>query len=476
MDERLAGTFYGLCGKRAFDALVSFTSLVVLSPVLLLCALLVRLTSRGPVFFRQVRLGRYGRPFKVFKFRTMERGAERPGPAPVIPGDKRLTPVGKLLRRSKLDELPQLINVLRGDMSLVGPRPRMAELTDLNDSNELLLLSVRPGLTSYASIYHRMEEDFCQRNHDPNAVYHELQRQKGYLDVEYVRNLSFFLDLKLILLTTLLLFIPGKAQPVATRFFGLEVRPYGRLAQMGLETGVFVAAVWLGYWLRYEGQMSEFHRWQSAAFLVLLPAVRLATNQIFGIYNMMWRYVNLVDAAVLVASLSTVSAILVLLRLLLPAGVSTAHVFQLPLGVIALEYLLVVGGSLGLRGLRRMLYEMDHRYQPLPTDRRRRIVIVGAGLSGLGIALEVGRYPHLELVGFVDKDFSKKGRLMAGYEVLGPVEILDQIVRDQQVTDVIVCVQSLTESDRQHLLTRCQSLGARTHIIPTLDQILSAEL
>ena len=222
-DGRGGVGFYRCFGKRIFDFVAALAGLVVVSPILLFSMLLVRLTSRGPVLFRQVRLGQFGRPFRVFKFRTMQVGADRKGPSVVVPGDQRLTLIGNSLRRTKLDELPQLFNVLRGQMSLVGPRPRVPEEVNLGDPVEQTLLSVRPGLTSYASVYHRMEADYCARQHDPQAVHREvILPQKGYLDAEYVKNLSFMLDLKLILLTILLVFIPGKARPEAVRFFQLR--------------------------------------------------------------------------------------------------------------------------------------------------------------------------------------------------------------------------------------------------------------
>jgi len=467
--------FYRCFGKRIFDFVAALAGLVMVSPILLFSMLLVRLTSRGPVLFRQVRLGQFGRPFRVFKFRTMRVGSEALGSAVVVRGDPRVTLFGRLLRRTKLDELPQLLNVLRGEMSLVGPRPRVPGEVNLEQPEERALLTLRPGLTSYASIYHRMEAEFCAQSEDPRATHREtILPQKSYLDMEYLKNLSFALDLKLILLTLLMVFVPGKAQPGTTRFFGVEIRPYGRLGQMGLDAAVFVAAVWLAYWLRFENEIKPFSYWQMASFIVLLPAARLACNRLFGIYEMMWRYVNLVDAATILASLSTVTGVLVLLRLLLSYENTTLRVFMIPVGVIALEYLLVVGGSLALRGLRRTLYEMNHRYQPLSVERRQRILIFGAGLSGLGIALEIGRYPHLQLVGFVDDDRAKQGRLIGGYSVLGTSEKLSTVVREQQVTDVIVCAGSMSSQVLGRIQHDCFSQGVGIHVIPTLDQILGS--
>lgn len=471
-----AAGFYPRWGKRAFDLIASGVSLILLSPLLAVCALMVRLTSPGPVFFRQTRIGLDARPFKIFKFRTMHLGSDRGAASVVVSRDPRVTLVGWILRKTKLDEVPQLINVFRGEMSFVGPRPRVPDLVDLENPEERALLSLRPGLTSYASVFHRMEELYCRSKEDPQKTYQELQTQKGYLDGDYHRTLSLLLDLKLMFLTALLVFLPGKGEARALRFGTLEFRPYGRTAQMLIEAVVFAAAIWLAYWLRFEEEISEFHRLQRAAFIVLLPAARVAANHFFGIYNLMWRYLNLVDATIVVTSLTAVSGVVLFLRLVLPSRISAVHVFQLPLGVIAIECLLVVSASLGLRALRKLLYEMNHHYQPFPAeDRRRRVLILGAGLTGLGIASEMARHSHLHLVGFLDDDPAKDNRRISGHRVLGSSSSLPNVVRQHQVTDLIVCARSLPAGQLDRIQEWCADSRVRIHVIPSVDQILMHE-
>jgi lipopolysaccharide/colanic/teichoic acid biosynthesis glycosyltransferase len=470
-------TFYERWGKRAFDIVASGLGLLVLSPVFLLCALLVRLTSPGPIFFRQIRVGRRGRHFTILKFRTLRHGANSADSLLVAPDDKRLTRCGSWLRRFKLDELPQLINVLLGDMSLVGPRPRIPELVDLDCPEDQRLLSVRPGLTSYASIHHHMEATYFTEQGNAEASYRDnLIPQKRLLDGEYAKSCTFALDLKLIFLTLLVLFAPGKAEPRTARVFGLEVSAYGRLSQLLLDVLVFGGSVWLAYWLRFEGHVSGFFLGQRNAFIILIPATRLMANLVFGVYDMIWRYWNLIDGVLIAVSLSAVTAVLFLLRLLLPPDTITAHVFQLPLGVIATEYLLVLAGCLGMRALRRLLYEMNHRYKPLPTAQKRRVLILGAGLSGVGVALEIARYPHFELLGFIDDDTAKQGRLIAGFEILGTSEKVGELLRRHRVSDLIVCAPALSSVEIQALRGRCEDTGTRIHIIPTIDQILEFDV
>ncbi len=262
------GGFYFRYGKRVFDIIGSLLGLILVSPILLICGLLVRLTSAGPAFFRHLRLGRGGRAFKVFKFRTMYQGSEQLGTSVALSSDARVTPFGKFLRGTKLDELPQLINVLRGDMSLVGPRPLPLDLIGFSGSVPKSYRVILPGITSYASIYHRMEAEFCERQMDPRAAHRgSILRHKRYLDEEYLKNISLMMDFKLIFLTFFHVFVPGKAQPRTIRFFGLGISTYNRVVQMVLELAVWALAVWLACWLRFEDQMPEFYRLQRNAFI-----------------------------------------------------------------------------------------------------------------------------------------------------------------------------------------------------------------
>ena len=159
--------------KRAIDIIGSGLGLVALSPLLLGLACAVKITSRGPVLYRQTRLGRGGRPFSIYKFRSMVDGAEHRGARVTGAGDERVTPLGLFLRRHKLDELPQLWNVLRGDMSLVGPRPEVPEFAALYPEEFARVLSVRPGVTHRATQLFRNEEELLARAADPRSFYVE---------------------------------------------------------------------------------------------------------------------------------------------------------------------------------------------------------------------------------------------------------------------------------------------------------------
>lgn len=193
--------------KRIFDFLGSLLGLVLLSPVLLLIALLIKVDSRGPVFYRGVRVGLFGGVFKIFKYRTMIINAEKVGGSSTPDDDPRLTRLGKFLRRYKLDELPQLINVLKGDMSLVGPRPQVQWAVDLYTPEQRTVLTVRPGITDYASVHFPNEGEILKGSTNPDQDYMaKIHPKKMRLSLEYVRERSLWVDLKIIFQTIAAIF------------------------------------------------------------------------------------------------------------------------------------------------------------------------------------------------------------------------------------------------------------------------------
>lgn len=199
--------------KRAFDATAATVGILALAPLLLIIALLIRVTSPGPVLFRQERVGRGGRPFLIYKFRTMRVQAEKTGQL-TVGRDPRVTPVGRVLREWKLDELPQLFNVLKGDMSLVGPRPEVPRYVARYDEEQRQVLSVRPGVTDLASIEFRDENALLAGRRNPELYYLErIMPRKLELNLEYVRRQNFWFDLRIIFLTVWRVISPRREAP-----------------------------------------------------------------------------------------------------------------------------------------------------------------------------------------------------------------------------------------------------------------------
>lgn len=188
--------------KRLFDIVASGLGLIVLSPVFLLLAVWIKLDSKGPVFYRQVRVGYKNRDFRIFKFRSMRQGADKGSLVTIGKRDPRVTNSGYFIRRLKLDELPQLINVLTGDMSLVGPRPEVRHYVDYWTPEQMHVLDVRPGITDPASIRFRNESELMAQVEDPEKYYIEvIMQEKIKLYLEYVEKQGFWYDLGLILKT-----------------------------------------------------------------------------------------------------------------------------------------------------------------------------------------------------------------------------------------------------------------------------------
>lgn len=188
--------------KRFLDIIFSGLGLICLSPLFVFLALWVKLDSPGPVFYRQVRVGRNNRDFKLYKFRSMRVGSDKKGLITVGGHDPRVTRSGYYIRKYKLDEFPQLINVFLGDMSLVGPRPEVREYVDIYTAEQMHVLDVRPGITDMASIYYRNENELLEKADNPEKYYREvIMQDKLRINLEYVRNHSVIGDFRMILKT-----------------------------------------------------------------------------------------------------------------------------------------------------------------------------------------------------------------------------------------------------------------------------------
>ena len=185
--------------KRLFDILFSVIGLVLFSPLFVVIALLIKLDSEGPVFYRGVRAGKHGKPFRIFKFRTMVINADKIGGPSTSADDPRLTRIGKIIRRYKIDEFPQMINILKGEMSFVGPRPEVLEEVELYSDEEKLLLTVIPGMVDYATTKFHNEEEILCGSPDPHQAYREkIRPEKIRLGLQYVRTRSFWGDIKIL--------------------------------------------------------------------------------------------------------------------------------------------------------------------------------------------------------------------------------------------------------------------------------------
>lgn len=190
--------------KRAFDIISSLLVLLLVAPFFLVIAILILVDSPGGVFYRQERVGKNGRLFKLLKFRTMRPDSDKQSQITIGDRDPRVTNVGYFLRKYKLDEIPQLLNILKGEMSVVGPRPEVQKYVDLYTEEQRVVLTVKPGLTDFASLYYVHESEILAQSSDPHRSYiEEIMPHKLELNQKYLREKSFFTDLKIILQTIL---------------------------------------------------------------------------------------------------------------------------------------------------------------------------------------------------------------------------------------------------------------------------------
>lgn len=201
-DAVLKGKKATLVFKRLFDICASIGGLLVLALPFCMVAIIIKLTSKGPVYFRQERVGKNGKTFRIYKFRTMTVNAEAQGMQITVGADRRITKIGQILRKTKIDELPQLINVLKGEMSFVGPRPEVPRYVELYSDYQKNILKIKPGITELASIVYRDENEVLAQSEDPEKTYiEEIMPKKIELNMEYMQKMSFWYDIKLIFKT-----------------------------------------------------------------------------------------------------------------------------------------------------------------------------------------------------------------------------------------------------------------------------------
>lgn len=188
--------------KRIFDFLLSLFGVIILSPIFIIVSIAIKLDSKGSILFLQKRVGRYGKEFNIYKFRTMVTDAEKLGKQITVGKDNRITRVGAFLRKFKIDELPQLFNVLKGDMSLVGPRPEVPKYVALYNEEQRKVLDIRPGITDMASLRYKDENDILGKVDNPEEYYiNVIMKDKLNLNLEYIEKSNVFFDIYLILKT-----------------------------------------------------------------------------------------------------------------------------------------------------------------------------------------------------------------------------------------------------------------------------------
>ncbi|MFN0186989.1 MAG: sugar transferase [Aquabacterium sp.] len=435
--------------KRLFDIATAAAGLVLLLPVLLAVALAIRIDSPGPVFFRQVRIGRHGRPFRIFKFRTMTVAGEPRGGAQItVAGDARITRVGGVLRSWKLDELPQLIDVLRGTMSLVGPRPEVPRYVDAYPEEQREhVLSVRPGITDLASLRYRDESAVLAQAVDPEREYVDvILPEKLRAAQRYVDHASLGADLRILGLTLSTVFAP--AQPARTmraimgnaalwawidRWMHGDRRRH--LAWAWAVDGLAVLATWHITYLFRLG----FERWQPGRpwyddWVSLGVALTyLLAIQGFGARRSLWRWFAFEDFRRLAMACMAAG-------LVCAAAVQLAQLVGVARAVLVLHPFFALFALAGIRMLNRMLAEHAEAVVQGEGGDSRQVIVVGGGNVGRRLVAGLHRRYGWRVMMVLDDDVRLHGARIGGVRVEGGLERLRDPVLTLGATHVILAL------------------------------------
>lgn len=461
--------------KRLVDVLASAAGLVLLAPLFLLIAIAIKLDSTGPVFYRQERIGRHGRPFRIFKFRTMSVAPATGGVPLTVAGDRRITRVGAVLRRTKLDELAQLIDVLRGTMSLVGPRPEVPRyVAHYPPQWRERLLSVRPGITDFASVRYRDENELLAQAADPEREYIDvILPTKLQYALHYVDRPTLANDLRVIGLTLRTVFVPTFPSP--TRILGMNDRklwlwldqtmsalnPRNRVIAMVIDAIVVLSGWHLMYLFRL-----GFERWQPgrppyddavSAGVVLCYLVLLS---ITGVPRGPWRFFGFDDfkriaLACLIAG--TISAVVVLMAQL--TGVARAVLLLHP-------FFCVLSLSL-IRMAYRMVWEQARSVASGVEGESRRAIVLGAGEAARRLVGAIHRRDGWTVLALLDDDPAKHGLRIGGVTVQGPVAdvVLPHLLAG--ATHVIVAMPGIDAARRAQVIELARRTGLPVMSVPS---------
>jgi len=447
--------------KRLLDIVVAVAGLLLLLPFLVLVALFVKIDSTGPVFFRQGRIGLNGRSFRIFKFRTMVDGAYKMGSRLTTKRDPRVTSVGQILRWFKIDELPQLFNVLIGDMSLIGPRPEDPHFVKFYTEAQRRVLSVRPGMVGPSQILGRDElESYPEGLKDTEAYYvRHILPDKLERDLEYVARASLWLDLSL-LARGIWATVRGA---VKTQFLW---RRRHRVALFTIDCVLVVLSCYLAFMIRQDFAWPLDPRFLLLPMLIVLVA-RSAALMYYGAYQGVFAYFGLWDLSALFKAV-TLSGVIA-------AGLTFFVGLQsFPRSVFIIDWAIVLFMLSGVRYGLRIWVRHGWRQRG---QRRQKALVVGAGVGGESIArtlLEDPLCPYRP-VGFIDEVPERWGSLIHGVRVLGGAAELPLAVSANRIQAVFVCMSDLSDHAAREVVDVCERAGVEYRIVPALSDLLSSE-
>ncbi len=448
--------------KRAFDLIVSIAASIVTLPLWLFIAVGVKLSSAGPVLFKQQRVGRFGKPFTLYKFRSMRAASVQPGPCISTSDDPRITRFGQYLRASKMDELPQLINVIKGDMSLVGPRPEVPEIVKLYTPEQAKVLSVRPGLVGPAQIIGRSESSMFPKDvKDPVAYYvKHILPDKLVIDLEYAKQARLLSDIKL-LFRGVYATIAGSLHP--SQLKNASCWPYLFYADLLLA----LAAYYLAYMLRFEGWIppNELKIFWSTVPIVF--GLRLIGFIYFKLYRTYYKYLSLHDLIRMVLSCSASSLAIVFVVFFAGQRVHSRSIF-------IIDWILLVGLMGGLRILLRLWLEKPEATSYKP---KTNVLIIGAGDLGETLARDFFKNASsYQVVGFIDDNPAKIGTTIHGVRVHGNRQSIPIIAKTLRADEALIAINNISSENMESILDICHRANLRHRVVPAMSDLVNGKI
>jgi FlaA1/EpsC-like NDP-sugar epimerase/lipopolysaccharide/colanic/teichoic acid biosynthesis glycosyltransferase len=443
--------------KRCLDLVLACIGLLLLLPLFPIIGLLIKLDSRGPVLYRCERIGKNGKRFKMYKFRTMFETDLSVGPSVCPQDDPRVTSMGRILRRTKINELPQLLNVLKGEMTFVGPRPEAPDLAALYPEYAKVIFTVTPGLVGPNQILGRNEEEWYPPGVDPQQHYIEaILPKKLPLDLEYVRHPSLVQDVQYLVL--------GIKETVCKAIsWKLVLQNTSQLYLLGADVLLSLISFGLAHLLRFAGLVEAQ---EISPFLHLLPLMvlmRLPCFVYFGLYRTLIRYISYTDIGNVLKAIATSSVLFIGLTFLF-------NIRTFPRSVLFIDGLCLFVGMTAVRLALRLFHTWKSRAQ-MAEEKKRRVFIFGAGNAGALVfrCLRASQEAY-EVIGFLDDDPAKRHKTLYGHKVLGNRFNLAALVQLYQAHEVLLAVPSAPAREIAAIVQACQRAGVPYRFFPTLAE------
>ncbi|MGE0644378.1 MAG: polysaccharide biosynthesis protein [Nitrospira sp.] len=464
--------------KRAFDLCLASLGLALTAPLLAIIAILIKLDSQGPVIFRQLRVGQGFRPFEILKFRTMSVEGRSPCVPLTIGQDPRITRIGRILRQCKLDELPQLVNILVGDMSIVGPRPEVPRYVERLRAEFSEILKVRPGLTDLASLRYIDEAALLSRSSSPEEEYqHNILPEKIRLAKLYIHHMSLQLDLAIIIQTLLhiaripleMLTLPElktSVDPPLTSFWTSLpplIMKWRKPIIVVFDLALIILANYLAFALRYDGNIPEKDLLTFEQTVLILVGIRGVAFALFGLNEGLWRYTSVWD-------LQNILKGVLVSTVVFYGWVHWVMEFSsYPRSIFAIDAILLIGFLAGVRLASRVLRDKA------VFQKKRRVLVIGAGDSGERIVREMKTRSvfNCQPIGLVDDNIALLNQRIHGVRVLGTVEDIPKLVETLRPEVVVVAVSTATPEFLRDLVIKLEPYEVSIKTLPTKEELLT---